>query len=72
MLAPPQDPEGETERTFEFIRHVKRVHPATEIMLYIYTPLPRGTGSKNPQVERAISELRDSDGQAARISDDGG
>ena len=24
MLAPPQDPEGETERTFEFIRHIKR------------------------------------------------
>ncbi len=30
MLAPPQDPEGETERTFEFIRHIKRVHPQTE------------------------------------------
>ena len=28
MLAPPQDPEGETERTFEFIRHIKRLHPA--------------------------------------------
>ena len=40
MLAPPQDPEGETERTFEFIRTIKRMHPATEIMLYIYTPLP--------------------------------
>jgi len=41
MLAPPQDPEGETERTFEFIRMIKRVHPATEVMIYIYTPLPR-------------------------------
>lgn len=40
MLAPPQDPEGETERTFEFIRTVKRAYPATEIMLYVYTPLP--------------------------------
>ena len=28
MLAPPQDPEGETEKTFQFIREVKRVHPA--------------------------------------------
>ncbi len=62
MLAPPQDPEGETERTFEFIRHIKRVHPRTEIMLYIYAPLPAGPGSKIPQVERAISELRDGDG----------
>lgn len=63
MLAPPQDPEGETERTFEFIRHVKRLHPPTEIMLYIYAPLPPAPGSKNPQVERAVASLRDSDGQ---------
>jgi radical SAM superfamily enzyme YgiQ (UPF0313 family) len=40
MLAPPHDPEGETERTFEFIRRIKRLHPATEIMLHINTPLP--------------------------------
>jgi radical SAM superfamily enzyme YgiQ (UPF0313 family) len=40
MLAPPEDPEGETEKTFEFIRAIKRLHPATEIMLYVYTPLP--------------------------------
>jgi hypothetical protein len=40
MLAPPQDPEGETERTFEFIRRIKRLHPATEIMLHVNTPLP--------------------------------
>jgi anaerobic magnesium-protoporphyrin IX monomethyl ester cyclase len=63
MLAPPQDPEGETERTFEFIRHIKRLHPQTEIMLYIYAPLPPAPGSKNPQVERAVSGLRDSDGK---------
>ncbi|MEA3176968.1 MAG: anaerobic magnesium-protoporphyrin monomethyl ester cyclase [Gammaproteobacteria bacterium] len=63
MLAPPQDPEGETERTFEFIRHIKRLHPQTEIMLYIYAPLPPAPGAKNPQVERAVSSLRDSDGR---------
>ncbi|HEY1314858.1 MAG TPA: radical SAM protein [Steroidobacteraceae bacterium] len=62
MLAPPQDPEGETERTFEFIRHIKRVHPKTEIMLYIYAPLPPPPASENPQVERAVAELRDCDG----------
>jgi anaerobic magnesium-protoporphyrin IX monomethyl ester cyclase len=64
MLAPPQDPEGETERTFDFIRHIKRVHPRTEIMLYIYAPLPNGPVGKIPQVERALAELRDSDGRA--------
>ena len=40
MVAPPDDPEGETERTFEFIREVKRVNPQAEIIVYIYTPLP--------------------------------
>jgi radical SAM superfamily enzyme YgiQ (UPF0313 family) len=40
MLAPPQDPEGETERTFDFIRQVKRLHPGAEIMLHVHTPLP--------------------------------
>lgn len=40
MLAPPHDPEGETEMTFSFIRQVKRLHPGAEIMLHIHTPLP--------------------------------
>ncbi len=62
MLAPPQDPEGETERTFDFIRHIKRVHPKAEIMLYVYAPLPAGPVSKIPQVDRALADLRDSDG----------
>ena len=50
MLAPPQDPEGETERTFEFIRHIKARYPRTEIMLYVYTPLPAraGTNARRP------------------------
>jgi radical SAM superfamily enzyme YgiQ (UPF0313 family) len=40
MVAPPQDPEGETERTFEFIRRIKRINPDAEIIVYIHTPLP--------------------------------
>jgi radical SAM superfamily enzyme YgiQ (UPF0313 family) len=62
MLAPPQDPEGETERAFEFIRQIKRMHPRTEIMLYIYTPLPPAPGSSNPHVERSVANLRTADG----------
>jgi anaerobic magnesium-protoporphyrin IX monomethyl ester cyclase len=69
MLAPPQDPEGETERTFEFIRHIKRLHPQTEIMLYIYAPLPPAPGSNSPQVERADQQLARQRWKAARISD---
>jgi anaerobic magnesium-protoporphyrin IX monomethyl ester cyclase len=40
MVAPPEDPEGETERTFDFIRQVKKVNPRAEIIVYVYTPLP--------------------------------
>ena len=43
MVAPPEDPEGETERTFDFIRQVKKVNPQAEIIVYIYTPLPAGS-----------------------------
>jgi len=59
MLAPPQDPEGETERTFEFIRTIKRVHPATEVMIYIYTPLPQRRDSRNAAALRMEREMRD-------------
>jgi len=63
MLAPPQDPEVETEKTFEFIRLIKRLHPATEVMIYIYTPLPRRQNENNPSAVRMASELRDYNGQ---------
>jgi anaerobic magnesium-protoporphyrin IX monomethyl ester cyclase len=63
MLAPPQDPEGETQRTFEFIRMIKRVHPATEVMIYIYTPLPQRPGSKYTAAVRLQNEMRDCAGR---------
>jgi radical SAM superfamily enzyme YgiQ (UPF0313 family) len=40
MVAPPEDTEQETERTFDFIRQVKKVNPQAEIIVYVYTPLP--------------------------------
>jgi radical SAM superfamily enzyme YgiQ (UPF0313 family) len=49
MVAPPEDPEAETERTFDFIREVKRVNPDAEIIVYIHTPLPP---SAVPNAER--------------------
>jgi radical SAM superfamily enzyme YgiQ (UPF0313 family) len=63
MLAPPQDPEGETELTFEFIRKIKRLHPATEVMIYIYTPLPMRSDNTNASVARMANTLRDSRGR---------
>jgi radical SAM superfamily enzyme YgiQ (UPF0313 family) len=62
MLAPPVDPEGETERTFEFIRHIKRIHPAAEIVIYIYTPLPPSPVHRSATTARAMPELRDRHG----------
>jgi len=40
MVGPPEDPESETERAFDFIRRVKRVNPQSEIIVYVHTPLP--------------------------------
>jgi anaerobic magnesium-protoporphyrin IX monomethyl ester cyclase len=61
MLAPPHDPEGETERTFEFIRIIKRRHPAAEVMIYIYTPLPPPLDPSAVRSPRTPLELRDAD-----------
>jgi radical SAM superfamily enzyme YgiQ (UPF0313 family) len=63
MLAPPQDPEGETELTFEYIRRIKRLHPATEVMIYIYTPLPMRRDNTNAAAARMAATLRDSSGR---------
>jgi radical SAM superfamily enzyme YgiQ (UPF0313 family) len=40
VLGSPPDPVDDMTRTFEFIREIKEVNPATEIILYTYTPVP--------------------------------
>jgi len=40
VLGAPPDPEGDVDRTFAFIRRLKRINPATEVILYTYTPVP--------------------------------
>ena len=40
VLGSPPDPERDMAQTFEFIRDIKKVNPATEIVLYTYTPVP--------------------------------
>jgi hypothetical protein len=40
VLGSPPDPEGDAAATLELIRRVKRANPATEIILYLYTPVP--------------------------------
>jgi radical SAM superfamily enzyme YgiQ (UPF0313 family) len=40
VLGSPPDPLADVEATFDFIRRIKAVNPATEIVLYTYTPVP--------------------------------
>jgi anaerobic magnesium-protoporphyrin IX monomethyl ester cyclase len=40
VLGSPPDPLADLEQTFEFVRAIKRVNPATEVVLYTYTPVP--------------------------------
>ncbi len=63
MVAPPEDPEGETEKTFEFIREVKRVNPEAEIIVYIYTPLPATSLPAGARVGAAQTPLLDLNGE---------
>jgi anaerobic magnesium-protoporphyrin IX monomethyl ester cyclase len=51
VLGSPPDPMGDMARTFEFIREIKRVNPATEIVLYTYTPVP-GDGTMFQEASR--------------------
>jgi len=40
VLGNPPDPVRDTEQTLEFIRKIKRANPDTEVVLYMYTPVP--------------------------------
>jgi phage gp46-like protein len=40
VLGNPPDPEADVHSTLAFIRKVKRVNPHTEIIMYVYTPVP--------------------------------
>jgi radical SAM superfamily enzyme YgiQ (UPF0313 family) len=58
VLGNPPDPERDAHNTMEFIRRVKEVNPASEIIMYNYTPVPlagelydeaRATGFRFPE-----------------------
>jgi radical SAM superfamily enzyme YgiQ (UPF0313 family) len=67
MVAPPGDPEGETEKTFEFNRQVKKVNPQSEIIIYIYTPLPPASLVPAARVRAASKPLLDLDGNPVQF-----
>jgi radical SAM superfamily enzyme YgiQ (UPF0313 family) len=41
VFGDPHDPEGEIENTLAFVRRLKRVNPAMELISYFYTPTPQ-------------------------------
>lgn len=41
ILGGPEDPEGEMEKTFLFVRRLKELHPECEVILYFYSPTPQ-------------------------------
>jgi anaerobic magnesium-protoporphyrin IX monomethyl ester cyclase len=49
VLGGPDDPESELEKTFEFIRRLKVLHPECEVVLYLYSPTPQ----RDPGYRRA-------------------
>jgi hypothetical protein len=41
ILGNPPEPAADVERTIRFIRRLKHVNPATEIIFYLYSPVPQ-------------------------------
>ena len=63
MVAPPENTEEETEHTFEFIRDLKRINPESEIIVYIYTPLPESSKHEKDRGKRTSMALLDLNGE---------
>ena len=55
VLGNPPDPEADAVGTMEFIRRVKKLNPATEIILYMYTPVPLAGDLYNEARARGFS-----------------
>ena len=63
MVAPPENTEEETERTFEFICELKRINPETEVIVYVYTPLPDESRHESDRRHRPPVAMRDLEGR---------
>jgi anaerobic magnesium-protoporphyrin IX monomethyl ester cyclase len=63
MVAPPQNTEEETLHTFEFIRELKRINPKSEIIVYIYTPLPESSKHEKDRGKHVGTPLLDLNGE---------
>jgi len=52
VLGNPPDPEADMDKTLRFIRKVKAINPATELILYIYTPVPQDGNAMYEETKR--------------------
>jgi anaerobic magnesium-protoporphyrin IX monomethyl ester cyclase len=63
VLGGPEDPEGEIEKTFQFVRKLKTIHPHCEIVLYFYSPTPqRDPASRRTPAPAAVLPMLNSYG----------
>jgi anaerobic magnesium-protoporphyrin IX monomethyl ester cyclase len=63
VLGGPEDPEGEIEKTFVFVRRLKEVNPECEIVLYFYSPTPQ----RVPAREESLSGVSPGAGGGPRL-----
>lgn len=63
MVAPPKNTEEETEHTFEFIRELKQINPESEIIVYVYTPLPESSRHEKDRGKHPGMALHDLNGE---------
>ena len=54
VIGNPNDPERDTNATLGFIRKIKRLNPASEIIMYHYTPVPQ-RGAMYGNIDAQIS-----------------
>lgn len=52
VLGTPPDPVGSIETTIRFIRKIKQINPATELILYMYTPTPQENSALLAEAEQ--------------------
>jgi len=53
VLGNPPDPMADIDASIKFIRKLKQINPATELILYIYTPVPQ----ENSELYEAAKKL---------------
>lgn len=65
VLGGSDDPDGEIDATFQFIRRLKKLHAGAEIILYFYSPTPQRRGPGSSRALPVLQRYGPRGGQAA-------